>query len=77
MVKTSSRTSPKTSPRICNAKKRFASREDAERVTMRADVTLRAYKCELCHQYHLTSRTKGMRLPAFEVAKRRAARAKG
>ncbi len=64
----------KTRPGICNRKKRFASRAAAEVVAERADVTLRAYKCELCRQYHLTSRTKGMRLPAFEVAKRRAAK---
>ena len=64
----------KTTPRICNRKKRFETHAAAEAVAARADVTLRAYKCELCHQYHLTSRTKGMRLPAFEVAKRRAAR---
>lgn len=62
----------KTSPRICNRKKRFETREAAEKVAMRADVTLRVYKCELCHNYHLTSRTKGMKLPAFEVSKQRA-----
>jgi len=56
----------KTSPRICNRKKRFATREAAEEVAARADVTLRAYKCELCHQYHLTSRTKGMKTPSYE-----------
>lgn len=56
----------KTTPRICNRKKRFATREEAEAVVARADVTLRAYKCELCKQYHLTSRTKGMKLPAHE-----------
>ncbi|MEO1219905.1 MAG: hypothetical protein AAFY42_00965 [Pseudomonadota bacterium] len=63
-----------STPRICNRKKRFASREAAEAVASRADVTLRTYKCELCQQFHLTSRTKGMRLPVFEVAKRREAR---
>ena len=60
----------KTTPRICNRKKRFASREEAEAVAAHADVTLRAYKCELCKQYHLTSRTKGMKLPAYEVRRR-------
>jgi len=64
----------KTSPRTCNRKKRFVTREAAEAVTVVAQATLRAYKCERCHHYHLTSRTKGMKLPAYEVAKRRAAR---
>jgi len=60
----------KTRPGICNRKKRFASRDEAERVAARADVTLRAYKCELCKQFHLTSRTKGMRVPRHEYAGR-------
>lgn len=68
----------KTTPRICNRKKRFVSRERAEEVVQvaaaRGEPKLRAYKCELCHQYHLTSRTKGMKLPAYEVVKRREAR---
>lgn len=53
----------KTRPGICQKKRRFASREEAEQVVLRADVTLRAYKCALCHQFHLTSRTKGLRVP--------------
>ena len=61
----------KTTPRICNRKRSFATREEAEGVAARADITLRAYKCELCKRFHLTSRTKGMKLPAFEVARRR------
>lgn len=53
----------KTSLGICQKKRRFASREEAEQVALRADVTLRAYKCALCKQFHLTSRTKGLRVP--------------
>ena len=53
----------KTRPGICQKKRRFATREAAEAVALRADVTLRAYKCALCKQFHLTSRTKGLRLP--------------
>jgi hypothetical protein len=53
----------KTRPGICQRKRRFASREEAEQVALRAGVTLRAYKCALCGQFHLTSRTKGLRLP--------------
>lgn len=65
------KTSPRTTPRICNRKKRFATRQSAEEVAQkawaRAETKLRAYKCELCHQYHLTSRTKGMKTPAYEL----------
>jgi|TARA_R100000049_G_C1942690_1_gene87114 hypothetical protein len=57
----------KTRPGICNRKKRFANREDAERVAQAAPFTLRAYRCELCRQFHLTSRTKGMQIPRHEL----------
>lgn len=53
----------KTRPGICQRKRRFATRKAAEAVALAADVTLRAYKCALCKQYHLTSRTKGLRIP--------------
>lgn len=53
----------KTRPGICQRKRRYASREEAEQVALRADVTMRAYKCALCKQFHLTSRTKGLRVP--------------
>ncbi|EAQ28978.1 hypothetical protein NAP1_15303 [Erythrobacter sp. NAP1] len=57
----------KTRPAICNRKKRFATREEAEEAAARAPFTLRAYKCSLCHRFHLTSRTKGMKLPVHEL----------
>ena len=57
----------KTRPGICNRKKRYAAREDAEAAAARAPFKLRAYKCELCHSFHLTSRTKGMKTPAREL----------
>jgi hypothetical protein len=60
----------KTRPGICNRKKRFATREAAEAVAARADITLRAYKCALCRQFHLTSRTKGMQVPRSELPAR-------
>lgn len=53
----------KTRPGICQRKRRYATREEADAVASRADVTLRAYKCALCRQFHLTSRNKGLRLP--------------
>ncbi|RNJ62473.1 MAG: hypothetical protein EDM03_13605 [Porphyrobacter sp. IPPAS B-1204] len=58
----------KTRPGICQRKRRYASREEAEQVAVRADVTLRAYKCALCGQFHLTSRTKGLRVPRVSAA---------
>ncbi len=58
----------KTRPRICNRKRRYATREEAETVAARAHVTLRVYKCELCKRFHLTSRTKGMKVPRSELA---------
>lgn len=58
----------KTRPSICNRKRRYATREEAESVAARADMTLRAYKCALCKRFHLTSRTKGMKTPRHELA---------
>lgn len=66
----------KTRPGICQRKKRFASEADALAVAQKAPFALRPYRCELCGQFHLTSRTKGMKLPAFEVARRKAAKAR-
>jgi hypothetical protein len=54
-------------PGICQRKRRYATSKEAEAVAARADVTLRAYKCAPCSQYHLTSGTKGMRTPAHEL----------
>jgi hypothetical protein len=53
----------KTRPGICQRKRRYATRAEADAVALHADVTLRTYKCALCRQYHLTSRTKGLRHP--------------
>lgn len=55
---------------ICQRKRRYATEAEALAVASRADVTLRPYRCPLCRHYHLTSRTKGMRLPAFEQERR-------
>ena len=53
----------KTRPGICQTKRRFASREAADAAALQAGTPLRTYKCALCHQFHLTSRTKGLRRP--------------
>ena len=47
---------------ICLKKARYPTEEDAWRVIHRADIVLRPYRCALCRQFHLTSRTKGMRI---------------
>jgi hypothetical protein len=53
----------KTRPGICARKRRFRSEDEAMTVAAKARVTLRVYRCALCRDYHLTSRTKGMRRP--------------
>jgi hypothetical protein len=50
---------------VCQRKARYASEAAALEVAQKADVVLRPYRCPLCRQYHLTSRTKGMRVPRF------------
>jgi len=58
---------------ICRRKARYATGEAALEVAAKAPFPLRPYRCALCRQYHLTSRTKGMRLPRFEIKRRREA----
>lgn len=60
----------RTRPGICQRKARYPSEDAALDVAARAPFALRPYRCGLCRQYHLTSRTKGMKVPAFEQAKR-------
>lgn len=48
---------------VCLKKARYPTKEEAWTVIHRADVVLRPYRCALCRQFHLTSRTKGMRIP--------------
>lgn len=47
---------------ICLKKARYATEEEAWAVIHRANVVLRPYRCALCRRFHLTSRTKGMRI---------------
>lgn len=53
----------RTRPGICARKRRFGSEAEAMAVAAEAGVTLRVYRCALCRDWHLTSRTKGMRVP--------------
>lgn len=59
----------------CQRKRRFDTEEEALAVAAKASITLRPYRCSLCRRYHLTSRTKGMRLPRFERERRALSRA--
>jgi hypothetical protein len=59
---------------ICARKRRYASADEALAIAAKAPFPLRPYRCELCRHFHLTSRTKGMRLPQFERERRRPAR---
>lgn len=46
---------------VCARKRRFASAEEARAAG--AALALHPYACERCRQFHLTSRTKGRRVP--------------
>jgi hypothetical protein len=48
---------------ICLKKMRYAIGADAETAALQANITLRHYRCDRCRQFHLTSRTKGKRMP--------------
>ena len=48
---------------ICARKVRFSSGPDAYRAAAAATIVLRPYRCDRCRQFHLTSRTKGKRVP--------------
>lgn len=48
---------------ICRRKARFSSGAEAVAHAARIDLPLRPYRCDRCGAYHLTSRTKGKRVP--------------
>ncbi|MBB3955791.1 hypothetical protein [Novosphingobium sediminicola] len=58
----------RTRPGICARKRRYASEAEAVAAALNAAITLRPYRCAICRQYHLTSRTKGMRVLRVERA---------
>ena len=53
----------KTRLAICIRKARYPTTNDAHLAAAAATITLRPYRCDRCRQYHLTSRTKGKRVP--------------
>jgi hypothetical protein len=48
---------------ICARKARFAERNAAIEVASRSEADIRVYRCDRCLHFHLTSRTKGKRIP--------------
>lgn len=48
---------------VCRRKAWFASEADAQAAAERTGFVLRAYRCDRCLHFHLTSRTKGKRIP--------------
>ena len=48
---------------ICVRKLRYLSEEDALAAVCRAELPLHPYRCDRCQKFHLTSRTKGKRVP--------------
>ncbi len=54
---------------ICNRKARYPSAEEALLAAREAVITLRHYRCDRCRQFHLTSRTKGKRVPRPDPVK--------
>ena len=59
----------KTRLGICNRKARYATVGDAHVAATTASIALRPYRCDRCRRYHLTSRTKGKRVPRPVSAK--------
>lgn len=48
---------------ICRRKARYGSELEASLAARQAGIVLRTYRCDRCRQFHLTSRTKGKRIP--------------
>jgi len=65
----------RTRPAICRRKMRYEDEKSALQAAEQTPFPLRPYRCELCDRYHLTGRTKGMRVPPFERARRAALKA--
>lgn len=48
---------------VCVKKARYESEQDALLAARRSGLPLRAYSCDRCFHFHLTSRTRGKRVP--------------
>lgn len=58
----------KTRLAICARKARFPTAHDAHLAAAAATITLRPYRCDRGDHYHLTSRTRGKRVPRGDFA---------
>ena len=58
----------RTSLGVCTHKKRYPTALDAQIAGRDAPFQLNPYRCDLCQQYHLTSRTKGMFVARSPIA---------
>jgi len=48
---------------ICRKKGSYRSQAEALAAVERSGLPLRTYCCDRCRQFHLTSRTRGKRIP--------------
>lgn len=48
---------------ICARKARYETKQEALEAARTGQVPLRVYRCDRCRKFHLTSRTKGKRIP--------------
>lgn len=48
---------------VCRRKVAYQSEEEARLAAQGAGLPLRPYRCDRCRRVHLTSRTKGKRMP--------------
>jgi hypothetical protein len=53
----------RTRASICDKKRSYGSRDEALADARAIGLELRAYCCDRCRLFHLTSRTKGKRIP--------------
>jgi hypothetical protein len=53
----------RTRASICARKVRYATCDEAMGAARASGMVLRAYRCERCGRFHLTSRTKGKWVP--------------
>ncbi|MBO9574430.1 MAG: hypothetical protein J7494_01715 [Sphingobium sp.] len=51
---------------ICRRKARYRTGNDAVLAAQGFGLPLRPYRCDRCGQFHLTSRTRGKRVPRAE-----------
>nr|WP_076073331.1 hypothetical protein [Sphingomonas montana] len=52
----------RTRASVCARKRGFATQQDAQAAATAAPFPLRPYRCDRCHRFHLTGRTKGKRI---------------